>query len=96
MADVMTGFVPNVLELLIEPLRYPFMVRGLLASVPNIELEEDALEIMRGVPPNLLDPPPGCRFHPRCPQMMERCRVEVPAFREAKADHWVACWLYGE
>jgi oligopeptide/dipeptide ABC transporter ATP-binding protein len=68
--------------------------RGLLASVPNIELEEDALEIMRGAPPNLLDPLPGCRFHPRCPHMMERCRVEAPAFREAKSGHWVACWLY--
>ena len=77
-----------------DPL-HPY-TRGLLASVPNIELEEDALEIMRGVPPNLLDPPPGCRFHPRCPQMMERCRGEVPAFKEVKPGHWVACWLYGE
>jgi oligopeptide/dipeptide ABC transporter ATP-binding protein len=77
-----------------DPL-HPY-TQGLLASVPNIELEEDALEIMRGVPPNLLDPPPGCRFHARCRQMMERCRVEVPAFKEVKPGHWVACWLYGE
>jgi peptide/nickel transport system ATP-binding protein len=84
----------DVYPLFDDPL-HPY-TRGLLASVPNIELEEDTLEIMRGVPPNLLDPPPGCRFHPRCPQMMERCRVEVPAFKEVKPDHWVACWLYGE
>jgi peptide/nickel transport system ATP-binding protein len=84
----------DVYPLFDDPL-HPY-TRGLLASVPNIELEEDALEIMRGVPPNLLDPPSGCRFHPRCPQMMERCRVEAPAFKEVKPDHWVACWLYGE
>ncbi|MGD2147115.1 MAG: ABC transporter ATP-binding protein [Anaerolineae bacterium] len=75
-----------------EPL-HPY-TRGLLASVPNIELEEDALEIMRGAPPDLLDPLPGCRFHPRCPHVMERCSVEEPAFKEAKPGHWVACWLY--
>jgi oligopeptide/dipeptide ABC transporter ATP-binding protein len=84
----------DVYPLFDDPL-HPY-TRGLLASVPNIELEEDALEIMRGVPPNLLDPPSGCRFHPRCPQMMERCRVEAPAFKEVKPGHWVACWLYGE
>jgi oligopeptide/dipeptide ABC transporter ATP-binding protein len=82
----------DVYPLFDDPL-HPY-TRGLLASVPNIELEEDALEIMRGAPPNLLDPLPGCRFHPRCPHMMERCRVEAPAFREAKSGHWVACWLY--
>jgi oligopeptide/dipeptide ABC transporter ATP-binding protein len=82
----------DVYPLFDDPL-HPY-TRGLLASVPNIELQEDALEIMRGAPPNLLDPLPGCRFHPRCPHMMERCRVEAPAFKEVKAGHWVACWLY--
>jgi oligopeptide/dipeptide ABC transporter ATP-binding protein len=82
----------DVYPLFDDPL-HPY-TRALLASVPNIELEEDALEIMRGVPPNLLDPPPGCRFHPRCPHMMERCRVEAPTFKEVKPGHWVACWLY--
>lgn len=67
---------------------------GLLASVPNIELEEDTLEIMYGSPPNLLKPPQGCRFHPRCPHVMDVCREEEPPFREVKPGHWVACWLY--
>ena len=76
-----------------DPL-HPY-TRGLLASVPNIQLEEDELEIMRGSPPNLLKPPTGCRFHPRCPHVMERCRVDEPPFEEVEAGRWVACWLYG-
>lgn len=70
--------------------------QGLLASVPNIELEGDELEIMRGSPPNLLHPPKGCRFHPRCPHVMDRCRVEEPPFEEVEDGRWVACWLYGD
>jgi oligopeptide/dipeptide ABC transporter ATP-binding protein len=77
-----------------EPL-HPY-TRGLLASVPNIELEGDELETMRGSPPNLLRPPAGCRFHPRCPHVMERCRVEEPRFEEVEYRRWVACWLYGD
>ena len=68
--------------------------RGLLKSVPNIRLTEDNLEIMDGAPPDLRNPPPGCRFHPRCPQVMDRCRVEEPPFREVRPGHWAACWLY--
>jgi oligopeptide/dipeptide ABC transporter ATP-binding protein len=82
----------DVYPLFDDPL-HPY-TQGLLASVPNIELEEDELEIMKGAPPNLLNPLPGCRFHPRCPHVMERCRVELPTFKEVKPGHWVACWLY--
>lgn len=70
--------------------------RGLLASVPNIELRDDELEIMDGMPPNLLNPPSGCRFHPRCSHAMDRCRVEAPVFKEVEPGRWVACWLYDE
>jgi len=68
--------------------------KGLLSSVPNISLTEDQLQIMSGSPPDLINPPPGCRFHPRCPRVMERCRVEEPAFKEVQLGHWAACWLY--
>jgi peptide/nickel transport system ATP-binding protein len=68
--------------------------QGLLASVPNIELQDDNLEIMQGMPPNLLDPPSGCRFHPRCPHVMDRCRVEEPPLKKVEPGRWVACWLY--
>jgi oligopeptide/dipeptide ABC transporter ATP-binding protein len=83
----------DVHSLFDDPL-HPY-TRGLLASVPNIELREDELEIMRGSPPNLLKPPSGCRFHPRCAQVMDRCRVEQPPFQELESGRWVACWLYG-
>ncbi|MFO7828066.1 MAG: hypothetical protein R6V23_05555 [Bacteroidales bacterium] len=82
----------DVYPLFDDPL-HPY-TQGLLASVPNIELDEAELEIMGGAPPNLLHPPSGCRFHPRCPHVMDRCRAEEPNFREVKPGRWVACWLY--
>ncbi|MEQ0560613.1 ABC transporter ATP-binding protein [Amycolatopsis sp. NEAU-NG30] len=49
-----------------------------------------------GEPPSLIDPPPGCRFHPRCPVAMERCRTELPPRFDVgdRPGHWAACWLY--
>jgi peptide/nickel transport system ATP-binding protein len=49
-----------------------------------------------GEPPSLIDPPSGCRFHPRCPVAMERCRTDLPPrFDVGDAPgHWAACWLY--
>jgi peptide/nickel transport system ATP-binding protein len=53
----------------------------------------------QGEPPSLIDPPAGCRFHPRCPHVMERCKVDLPPRFSIPtviggADHWAACWLY--
>ena len=73
--------------------QHPY-TQGLLSSVPNIKLSDDKLHIMDGSPPDLIDPPPGCRFHPRCPHVMDICRGEVPAFKEYEPNHWIACWLY--
>jgi oligopeptide/dipeptide ABC transporter ATP-binding protein len=71
--------------------------QGLMKSVPNIRLEEgNVLYKMSGEPPNLLQPPQGCRFHPRCPQVMEVCSHKAPPLRTGHADHYVACWLYEE
>jgi peptide/nickel transport system ATP-binding protein len=68
--------------------------RGLLASIPNIKLEQPELHCMPGAPPDLVSPPPGCVFSPRCPHVMEKCRREVPiSFR--RNSHSAACWLYG-
>lgn len=71
--------------------------QGLLASVPSIRLE-DGLELatLSGAPPSLLDPPPGCRFHPRCPQAMPVCAQNVPPWQEVHPGHGAACWLYTE
>ena len=68
--------------------------RDLLASVPNIKLDDDHLRIMQGAPPDLINPPPGCRFHPRCGQAMDKCARQNPPFREVRPGHWTACWLY--
>jgi len=84
----------DVFPLFDDPL-HPY-TRGLLNSVPNINLTEDNLQIMSGSPPDLIDPPPGCKFHPRCPNAMERCKTQEPPFKEVQPGRWAACWLYGE
>ncbi len=67
--------------------------RLLISSVPSIE-EKKTLQAIPGLPPALLNPPPGCIFHPRCPSVMARCRVEVPLPKEIAPEHQVACHLY--
>lgn len=69
--------------------------QGLLASVPNIKLDErEVLYKMGGEPPNLSHPPTGCRFHPRCPKAMTICEQAEPEFRPIVKDQQVMCWLY--
>ncbi len=70
--------------------------QGLLRAVPNIRLQEDELYKMEGSPPDLINPPPGCRFHPRCPRAMPVCSTLQPGFQMVRPDHWAACWLYEE
>ena len=68
--------------------------QGLLASIPNIRLDKPSLETMPGAPPDLVDPPAGCVFHPRCPRVMDVCRQDTPQSTGTE-DHFAACWLYG-
>jgi len=68
--------------------------QGLLASFPNIRAKRQKLSYIPGTPPNLVNPPKGCRFHPRCPFAFERCRIEEPQLREIEPGHFVACHLY--
>lgn len=65
----------------------------LIGSVPSVK-EKKRLQGIPGLPPTLLEPPSGCIFHPRCPQAMERCRKEVPEYREVKPGRMAACHLY--
>ncbi len=67
--------------------------QGLLASIPNIKLDQPKLKTMPGSPPDLVNPPPGCVFHPRCPHAMEICREKNPQSQEHDG-HLVACWIY--
>ncbi len=68
--------------------------QGLLKSIPNISLEQQELETMPGSPPDLIEPPTGCRFHPRCPYVMEKCSSVEPPMKEIENGHRAACWLY--
>jgi peptide/nickel transport system ATP-binding protein len=67
--------------------------QGLLASIPNIKMEQPELKTMPGAPPDLVDPPQGCVFNPRCPQVMEICRNKNPELGQTSG-HRAACWLY--
>ena len=79
--------------LLDEPL-HPY-TRLLVESLPSLE-RKGVFRGIPGLPPSLLKPPPGCSFHPRCPQAMERCSARVPALKAAAAEHRVACLLHSE
>jgi peptide/nickel transport system ATP-binding protein len=71
--------------------------KGLLNAFPNIRGERRFVDAMPGYPPDLATPPPGCRFHERCPVAIERCITDDPAMRSAGPDgHIAACHLVGE
>jgi len=76
-------------RLLIESAPDPDRIANMLADVADRG---------NGEPPSLINPPSGCRFHPRCPQAMPRCTVDLPVRLEIgdRAGHWAACWLYDE
>ncbi len=73
--------------------RHPY-TQGLLRSIPRIRSKEKITWIP-GVPPDLVRPPPGCRFFPRCKYVKEQCRKEEPKLKEVEPGHFVACHLYG-
>ena len=67
----------------------------LVGALPRVG--EDIQRVgIPGRPPALKDPPPGCRFAPRCPHATDRCRKEVPAFREVRPGRFAACHLLNE
>jgi len=67
----------------------------LMSSIPTIG-ERKEIKGISGRPPSLLNPPKGCRFHPRCPRAMEICRQEEPILKEVSPGRFVACHLYEE
>ena len=79
-------------ELFDNPL-HPY-TRALLSAVPipdpRVEAQR-AYQTLKGEVPSPLNPPPGCVFHPRCAMAVEGCRTEIPALRELRTGHWVAC-----
>jgi peptide/nickel transport system ATP-binding protein len=83
--------VASTNDLFSEPL-HPYTQR-LIASLPRLG-DQGKREGISGAPPNLAAPPAGCRFHPRCPVAMDRCRAVAPVLQEAKPGHFVACHLH--
>ena len=75
-----------------EPL-HPY-TQGLMGAFPSIKGERKKLISIPGQPPDLLHPPKGCRFNPRCPFAMDRCREEDPELKKVGPDHYVSCFLY--
>ena len=76
-----------------DPL-HPY-TQGLMSAIPSLA-EKRQIKSIPGYPPNLLDPPPGCRFHPRCPVAVGRCREEQPELRSEARGRLVACHLVVE
>ncbi len=81
-------------EIYAKPL-HPY-TQALLAAIPipDPEMRNSSVQRLSGDAPTLLAPPSGCRFHTRCPQAMERCKVEEPKFVEISPAHWTACFLH--
>ena len=65
---------------------------GLLTSVPTLEHLQDHLQSIPGSPPNLINPPAGCKFHPRCGFATDACKKEHPPLEQDIGTHLAACW----
>jgi oligopeptide/dipeptide ABC transporter ATP-binding protein len=67
---------------------------SLIRSIPRVDaLRHERLRSIEGLAPDLLYPPSGCRFHPRCPFRVERCFTDPPPLREVKPDQTASCWV---
>ena len=77
-------------KLFAEP-QHPYTI-GLLGSIPRLHMERERLAAIQGFVPDAAALPEGCRFHPRCPFAVDRCRKEIPRLKEITASHFVACW----
>jgi len=85
----------RILDLLRNPL-HPYTMALLTGtSEPDAKNATTYKEVPPGEPPSLVNPPPGCRFHPRCSKMIQGlCEVKEPPEINPEPDHIVLCWLY--
>jgi oligopeptide/dipeptide ABC transporter ATP-binding protein len=94
--DVAVMYAGKVIErcaagrLFAEP-QHPYTV-GLLGSIPRLHLEQERLSAIEGFVPDAAAFPQGCRFHPRCPFAVEKCRAEIPPLLPMGNSHYAACW----
>lgn len=87
-------------EDLFENTLHPY-TQALISAIPTIESannpdEEKERILLKGDPPNPLNPPSGCRFRTRCPLAMDICKEQVPQMQEVEENHWVACHIYNK
>ena len=74
--------------------KHPY-TNALLSAIPSLDPNKRKKKtILMGDVPSPINPPSGCRFHPRCPQKMDICTNEEPELKEVEPGHWVACHLY--
>ena len=79
-------------DALFDEMRHPYS-RALLASIPRLEQDNSQqLHSIPGLPPDLTNPPPGCRFAPRCDQSTDQCRTQEPVLSNMSDEHAFACW----
>ena len=94
--DVIVMYAGKVVErcaaerLFAEP-QHPYTI-GLLGSIPRLHLAQARLSAIEGVVPDPVAFPQGCRFHPRCPFAVDKCRAEVPPLIKVSENHEAACW----
>jgi peptide/nickel transport system ATP-binding protein len=96
--DIAVMYAGQVVEhaparLLFAQMRMPY-TEGLLKSIPKLDQPSHSrLQVIGGRPPDLVSPPPGCKFAPRCPYAQDRCKVEEPPLVEAETPgHYYKCW----
>jgi oligopeptide/dipeptide ABC transporter ATP-binding protein len=82
----------TALDLFKNP-RHPY-TKGLISAIPSIEKRDSELQTIRGMVPNLIYPPSGCRFHPRCDFRLEICDKIKPLLTEIGDKYFVACHLF--
>jgi peptide/nickel transport system ATP-binding protein len=83
--------IQEIIRLFEEPL-HPY-TQGLIASIPSFK-EKIIPKSIPGLPPDLKNPPKGCRFQPRCTKFIDKCKSEEPKFKEIEDGRFVACHLY--
>ena len=94
-AVMYSGFIVengNRIRLFTNP--YHPYTKGLISSIPIVGEKKELLKTIPGMVPNLIYPPTGCRFHPRCQYCFEPCDSKVPKSIKVESDYFVACHLY--